>query len=259
MDVCWILLIVFFIILYTKCKGYYLTYIEKNVINICVTTIPSRLNTIIPILKSYLNQSIPFNKLFLCIPYISLRKKKAYVIPKELLIFVKLHSEKIIIIRCKDYGPGTKLLGYLEKSITNDNELIILGDDDRIVQQNLIELLLNKHRTHSNTVIAGIVGKQQGPVRQSKVPWGASGILIPRNLIKDDIFEVFENLKEWCMFVDDMFWYKYFHELHKYRFVQADGIRLSDETNGKDPLFLDETHKRGGDTGLQIKCYDIVV
>lgn len=105
-----------------------------------LTTIPSRISKIRRTIHSLLNQSHSLDKIYINIPYISL-KGTAYKIP----YFLKtLESEsKIVINRCKDYGPSTKLIPTLEKE-KNNSTYIIVFDDDRIMHRDVVKILAQK-------------------------------------------------------------------------------------------------------------------
>jgi len=66
-------------------------------------------------------------------------------------------NDKIIINNnCKDYGPATKLLGLYNYDLYNsmsENDLIIIIDDDRIYNENLIKTMLFFHEKHRDKVL----------------------------------------------------------------------------------------------------------
>ena len=102
-------------------------------LNSWLTTIPSRLKNLEIILDSLLNQTKKIDKIILNIPKYSIRFKSNYVIPE----FLKKDKFKDILVinRCKDYGPGTKLLGGLTY-LSNKNGYVIILDDDRTIKNN---------------------------------------------------------------------------------------------------------------------------
>ena len=107
---------------------------------------------IIEILKSYLNQTKIPDKILICIPEFSKRFLKPYIISDELLDFVK-QNEIISIIRCEDYGPGTKLLGAI-KHVPKDCNILVC-DDDRKLSSNFVKLFYDKSQLNKDKIITG--------------------------------------------------------------------------------------------------------
>ena len=99
-------------------------------INFCVslTTLPSRIDNIDETIKSIENQTLLPNKIFLNLPYKFKRFPEYQFTDKQLL---KFRNNKIEISRCEDFGPGTKLMGSINK-IKNNYDCVILIDDDHI-------------------------------------------------------------------------------------------------------------------------------
>lgn len=231
---------------------------NRKLINLCITTIPQRLDKLPNVLNFYINQTFPPDNIYLLIPYFSIRDNKKYLIPNSLIEYTK-KNPIIKILRCEDYGPGTKLLGYLEHFKDNNNKIIIVADDDRVIKKDFIEILYKSHLKNKKSIISGIVDKQHCGDYNVKIPWGTSGILIPGEIIKKDIFSIFEKLKNECMYVDDMFWYKYFYQIHKIPLIQS-SPRISYRSrhiNSYNALANNKKKslKRCGKNGLQNRCY----
>ena len=75
-----------------------------------MSTIPSRIRNIDEVLSAINNQTIKPNKIYLNIPY----EYKRF--PNETIDenFIKaLNYENLEIVRCSDFGPGTKIMGSL--------------------------------------------------------------------------------------------------------------------------------------------------
>ena len=252
-KICLIIVLIILIICSIKKNTEY--YIENpNDYYLSLTTIPSRLNNIIPTLKSFIDQKIKPLKIFLCIPHVSKRTGEKYVIPDELKQFIDKHRI-VKIIRCKDYGPATKLLGLLETHKINKN--IIIGDDDRIMERDWTEKLIEEHYNNPFSIITGEIGQWSDDRFLAKIPWGSAGILFPANSIGNDIFYFHKKLEKECRYVDDVFWYKYFYELNGMPIVKAEGVNLKQEYNSVNALFRETGElERYGDNGKQIKCFN---
>ena len=232
---------------------------SKDKIYISLTTIPSRIEKLEPILDSLLDQQIEIEKILLNIPKYSIRFKKEYKIPK----FLKKDKfkNKIEIIRCNDYGPGTKLLGcldYFDNYKNKENTYIIIIDDDRKVNKKLFKHLYDNQLKHKNNIIANKGSRQALNV---KIPWGAGGISFPLKFLnKKDILDFFKKHEVYCRYVDDVFWYKYFVQNKKYKIKYFEKIKLIKETNRDNPLYKEKGKLKRYDNnkgkGLNRKCYE---
>nr|AEX62595.1 glycosyl transferase sugar-binding domain protein [Moumouvirus Monve] len=99
---------------------------SNNKIYITLTIIPPRFKNINRTINSLLNQSKPCHKIIINIPHEYYRFPGKIIIPEYLL-----NNNNLLINRCKDYGPATKLLGLYEMSIIQPDDIIVVCDDDR--------------------------------------------------------------------------------------------------------------------------------
>ena len=79
---------------------------------VSMSTIPSRLDNISEIIDNINLQTLKPDKIFLNIPY----KYKRF--PNQIINLDDLNDlkqENLEIIRCEDYGPGTKIMGSIDK------------------------------------------------------------------------------------------------------------------------------------------------
>ena len=93
-------------------------------IYVSLTTIPQRVKNLSKSIESLLKQTQKPDKIFINVP---LKYKRFSEIIKNDQI-PKFDNNIIEITRCEDCGPGTKLLGSLDKF--EKNSLLILADDD---------------------------------------------------------------------------------------------------------------------------------
>jgi len=114
-----------------------------------LTTIPSRINKIKPVIDSLLKQKRPLDKLYINIPWKTL-KGDTYKIPEFL---TNLDGEIVCINRCQDMGPITKLIPTIEKE-TDDKTYIITFDDDLIVNPRVIGIFELKIKKYPNNVLS---------------------------------------------------------------------------------------------------------
>lgn len=112
-----------------------------------LTTSPQRINKLHQTLDSIFNQTTTFEKIIINIPYIFNRTKTRYIIPEYLS-----KNPRILINRCHDIGPVTKLLPSL--FITTDEDIIVTIDDDRKYLKNMLETFLEFYNKNSNSVYA---------------------------------------------------------------------------------------------------------
>jgi len=159
---------------------------------ISMTTLPKRLPHIGPVIDSILKFNPDIDKLYICLPYGDVNKKH---IPSD--------TEKLKVIRCKDYGPITKILGVLEYE-TDPNTLILTLDDDTLIKKNVTKILKHKSKLYPNAALSfsgwcyGIFPVKYQIVldntRDAKVDWiqGVHGILYQRKFMDLDEILNFE-------------------------------------------------------------------
>ena len=99
-------------------------------IYISISTIPQRVKNLNESVESLLRQSKKPDKIFINIPY----KYQRFSETVEDHQISKFESDIVEVTRCQDCGPGTKLLGSLNKM--KKNSLLILADDDHIYDCN---------------------------------------------------------------------------------------------------------------------------
>ena len=104
-----------------------------------MSTIPSRIENIKDVLDNINNQTLKPNKIFLNIPYEYKRFSNQKINDEDLK---KIKIENLIIRRCEDYGPGTKIMGSINE--IRNFDCVILLDDDHLYDKNICELFLNE-------------------------------------------------------------------------------------------------------------------
>ncbi len=107
--------------------------IRNEYIVVSLTTTPHRIAKIASTLQTIVDQNAPIRHIYLCLPDKFSRDNLRYAIPAWLQ-----KNKQITILRSKDYGPATKLLGVLEKTVLPDNAIIVTVDDDVLYQKNLV-------------------------------------------------------------------------------------------------------------------------
>ena len=92
-----------------------------------LTTLPSRIGLLRPMLDSLINQTKKPDRILLSLPGWSSRENCRYDVPD----WLSSYSSLLQVIECgDDYGPGTKLLGCLDH--LPDSACLILADDDMV-------------------------------------------------------------------------------------------------------------------------------
>ena len=94
-------------------------------IYVSLPTIPQRIKRIKKSIDSLINQTQKPDKIFINIP----TKYKRFSETIQDHQIPKFSSDAVEIIRCDDFGPGTKLLGSLEK--LSKNSLVILHPTEK--------------------------------------------------------------------------------------------------------------------------------
>ncbi len=168
--------------------------------NFCVslTSLPSRINNLDQTIASLENQTLKPQKIFLNLPYKFKRFPEYNFSDEQINKFSKNNLE---ISRCEDYGPGTKLMGSLNK-IRKNYECVILVDDDHIYHKQMFEILIdnfNKEKINYSYYLNKIFNIRNGQC--------SDGFLINAELLDtiDKFFNIYvKNNKN--MFLDDDLW-----------------------------------------------------
>ena len=171
---------------------------------ICVslTTIPNRIKNLCKSVESLLKQTVKPNKIFINIP----KKYKRFNENINDQQIPKFNDEIIEIVRCEDYGPGTKLLGSID-SLNKSNLLAILVDDDHYYENYMIEEFNNFYLKAPENAYSFYVH----PLKNFGVGQGADGFAINGNSlsgIKKFYNEVVSINKD--LFIHDDLWISFF-------------------------------------------------
>lgn len=175
----------------------YVNLVQENFENpkiyISMSTIPSRIDFLKPVLESLLNQVIPPSHIYINVPLKYKRFNTPLVIPDWL---EKLPTVSLYKID-NDYGPGTKFIGSLMNPLIKPHDLIVITDDDLIKKTHWLETLL---RQHDNNRITSFVEKRLG----RGIIWGYMGYIFQKKLINlQSLLVFFNNIKNTCFLVDD--------------------------------------------------------
>ena len=125
-----------------------------------MTTLPGRLEDIVTPIKHILRQTIPLELLYLNIPMRTM-KGDTYYVPENFLGQFDGYKTRVLINRCLDYGPITKLAPTLDLE-TDPSTYILTFDDDTIVHRDLVRVLRGRIRIHPDVcwALSGVcVGK----------------------------------------------------------------------------------------------------
>ena len=147
---------------------------------ISLTTIPPRFSTISKTLDSLVEQSKKADKIYLNIP-IKFQRFSSQIFNSSNLY---KKYDNLEIVECEDYGPGTKLLGSLNKIL--DYDYVVLVDDDHFYKKEMLEIFFNKWQENSNNSYSFCVYD----ILDCKIGQGADGYLINKNHI-EGILEFF--------------------------------------------------------------------
>ena len=193
-------------------------------IYISISTIPPRLKNLNESVNSLLNQTKKPDKIFVNIPY----KYKRFSETIEDNQIPKFDSDIVEVTRCEDCGPGTKLLGSLNKF--EKNSLVILADDDHVYEDYMIEKFLYFYSKAPNNAYSFYVH----PLGNFPVGQGADGFAINTNHlkgVKNFYDKVAKDYKE--LFLHDDLWISYFLYFFKKNKILSLQEYLKKDSDGK--------------------------
>ncbi len=198
-------------------------------ISFCVSmsTIPSRVKNINQILKYINAQTLKPDKIYLNIPKQYKRFKDEIITKKDLDYIIK---DNIEIVRCEDYGPGTKIMGSIDK--VRKYDCVILLDDDHIYDKNICEIFINafkKEQVNYSFYLNRIFNIKMGQC--------ADGFLMNTKLL-DNIENFYEKYvkKNKNMFLDDDLWLAIYLQKEK-KSVIRNLINIFREKINKDVVY----------------------
>lgn len=122
-----------------------------------LTTLPSRIAFIEPVLESMLSQSRPPDEIHLQIPNHCLKEDRGYQLPA----FLKNYPQ-VKVMKCdKDFGPATKWLPALNY-LAGEKALLLVMDDDCYYPPSMVEKLLRHYEHDVNRVYCSTGGVLKG-------------------------------------------------------------------------------------------------
>ena len=196
-------------------------------IYISLSTIPQRLKNLNESVKSLLKQTRKPDKIFINIPL----KYKRFSETIEADQIPKFDSSVVEITRCEDCGPGTKLLGSLDKF--EKNSLLILADDDHTYEDYMIEKFFYFYSKAPDNAYSFYVH----PLGNFGIGQGADGFAINTNHlegIKNFYDKIVKDYKE--LFLYDDLWISYFLYFYKNNKILSLREHLKKNNEGKSLL-----------------------
>ncbi len=201
-------------------------------IYVSLTTIPPRFKNLNKSVESLLKQTKKPDKIFINIP----TKYRRFPETIQDDQIPKFSNDSVEIIRCDDFGPGTKLLGSLEK--LSKNSLVILADDDNIYEDYMVEKFIYFYSKNPNNAYSFYVH----PLGNFGIGQGADGFAINTNYldgIKNFYNKVVKDYKE--LFLYDDLWITYFLFFFKKNKILSLQEHLKKNQDGKKNLIY-KTH-----------------
>ena len=201
-------------------------------IYVSLTTIPQRIKNLHKSVESLLKQSKKPDKIFINIP----KKYRRFYEVIGVDQLPKFDSNIVEITRCEDCGPGTKLLGSIDK--LKNNSLLILADDDNIYENYMIEKFYHFYSIAPENAYSFYVH----PLGNFGVGQGADGFAINTNYlsgIKKFYESIVKDYKE--LFLYDDLWISYFLRFIKKNKILSLRDHLKKGSEGKHSLIY-KTH-----------------
>ena len=193
-------------------------------IYVSMSTIPQRINNLNKSIESLLSQTKKPDKIFINIP-LKYRRFSETINEEQI---PKFNNNIVEITRGEDFGPGTKLLGSLNK-IKKDS-LLILVDDDHMYEDYMIEKFFYFYSKAPNNAYSFYVH----PLGNFGVGQGADGFAINTNYLNGaKVFydTVVKNYQE--LFVHDDLWISYFLFFFKKNKILSLRDHLNKKIDGK--------------------------
>jgi hypothetical protein len=173
---------------------------------VSLTSIPSRIDHIKPVINSILDQNVKVDKIVINLPKKYRRFEKELTIPDFIKNCQNIHVDRIN----KDYGPITKLLPTLARE--KDDTKIIYVDDDMIYGKDFVETMIAYSDEHPNNAICNHAwsvkrfldhNKYDSKDGRKDVAEGFAAVLVKPKFFTEDIYNILE-APESAFFSDDI-------------------------------------------------------
>lgn len=212
-------------LIYLKIKNRYIKELFTNNIDnryiITLSTIPVNFDTILPkTIESLLNieKFDKVEKIIINIPKkYSFRLNDSVIEESKINQFKEKYKNTNIYINIvdNDYGPGTKVVGALEKNLINfedDNLYIIVVDDDSLYKKNLITSFEKHNKNNFNKIEFASGRIHSRDTNNIKIGVANRGLYIKSKLLKKfmNYFNKIKNL-DYILYHDDIYISYYFH------------------------------------------------
>lgn len=157
-----------------------------------MTTIPSRIDLIRPVIEACQSQTVPLQHIEINIPLYCVRTAAAYHLPGWLE-----SMDGVKIFRTEDYGPITKVAPTLIRYCQDPKTYIWSVDDDCAYPSNQLELLCTAHDPNKRRILTRYGGQlgSDGTVNfwhgvgEVTLFEGFGGVLYPPGCIGEDFQE----------------------------------------------------------------------
>lgn len=183
-----------------------------------MTTIPSRIDKIRPVIEAVLTQTVPIEHVELNIPYHCIRTNEPYAIPPWLALM-----KKVKIFRTEDYGSITKVAPTFLRYKDDHETYIFSLDDDCTFPLNQLELICRAHEPDKRRILVRYGGplspdgSTQNWYGEGQATWfeGFGGVLYPPACVGDDFLDylVATSANGDCREGDDMVLSLYFNRI----------------------------------------------
>lgn len=223
------------------------------------TTIPSRMEFLPQTVKNIYKQTYNIDKIYVNIPYVSKRLQVEYIVDPSWEF-----PDNVQIVRCKDYGPATKVLGCLPYE-TNPETMIISIDDDHEYLPDAVETLVDHAKRNENSAIAfhclsRYPFKTRPKCNRQNIAKGNGvfllegfgGVLYRRKFFVPEMVEYFENLSNECFLSDDVVISAWLEKqgIEKIMVCAKERPKINNEIDANNPLH-DEDRKNVYDKCVQ--------
>ena len=106
-----------------------------------MSTIPSRIKSVYKTLDNIKKQNKQPEKIFLNIPHEYKRFKNEKINEQDI---IDLKRDNLVISRCEDFGPGTKIMGSIEE--VKKYDCVIIIDDDHLYDENIFSIFIEEFK-----------------------------------------------------------------------------------------------------------------
>jgi hypothetical protein len=172
---------------------------------VSLTTSPTRIDFIEPVIQNLENQTLKPSKIVVNVPHIFKRTNAEFTKIPDFLT----KNPRVTVNRCEDIGPATKIIPTAELYANEPDTMMISIDDDISYTTTFVETLVKYANKYPDSAITGesfmrLPHKKNDPkTNYAQLVEGYSSVLYRKRFFDNFSVETLKKYPKFCYFADD--------------------------------------------------------